>query len=138
MKDPAPCWAVGTREAFCRKYLLAARACVATSVFRVSAINLLALRSLASSPLARRVHSFSEHQLYPLILSMPSFFLTSAIAATIISSASAQFNPTGKTNVVTYWGQGPNQARLVETCKNSGEKAGAENLDKVLTWGNSR
>ncbi|GIZ37627.1 hypothetical protein CKM354_000107000 [Cercospora kikuchii] len=50
---------------------------------------------------------------------MPSFFLTSALAATVISSASAQFNPTGKTNVVTYWGQGPNQARLVETCKNS-------------------
>lgn len=43
-----------------------------------------------------------------------SVFATTALAA----SASAAFDPTSKTNVVTYWGQGANQQRLVETCKN--------------------
>lgn len=49
------------------------------------------------------------------------FFSTSyglALAA-IASSASAAFSPSAKNNVAVYWGQGPNQLRLVETCKNS-------------------
>lgn len=45
-----------------------------------------------------------------------------ALVASVIGSASAVFDPTSKTNVVTYWGQGPNQDRLIETCKISGEK----------------
>ncbi|KAF2766477.1 glycoside hydrolase [Teratosphaeria nubilosa] len=39
-------------------------------------------------------------------------------AAAIVHTASASFNPAFKTNVVTYWGQGANQERLIETCKN--------------------
>ncbi|KXT05133.1 hypothetical protein AC578_7549 [Pseudocercospora eumusae] len=49
---------------------------------------------------------------------MPSFTASAIFAASLIASASAVFNPSAKTNVVTYWGQGPNQKRLVETCKN--------------------
>ncbi|KAK5133432.1 hypothetical protein LTR08_007771 [Meristemomyces frigidus] len=48
---------------------------------------------------------------------MPSLF-NSLIAATVLASASAAFNAAGSTNVITYWGQGANQQRLVETCKN--------------------
>lgn len=38
------------------------------------------------------------------------------LAAT--ASVSTAFNLSSKSNVATYWGQGPNQARLIETCKN--------------------
>lgn len=38
-------------------------------------------------------------------------------AAALIASATAQFNPQSKTNVAVYWGQGPNQLRLIEHCK---------------------
>ncbi|KAL1583366.1 hypothetical protein WHR41_08075 [Cladosporium halotolerans] len=37
----------------------------------------------------------------------------------LASSVSAAFNPQAKSNVAVYWGQGPNQKRLVETCKSS-------------------
>lgn len=40
-------------------------------------------------------------------------------AATLVATASAAFDPLSKNNVITYWGQGADQARLVETCKNS-------------------
>lgn len=40
------------------------------------------------------------------------------LAATAFASLSTAFDPSSKTNVITYWGQGPNQARLIETCKN--------------------
>lgn len=38
--------------------------------------------------------------------------------ATIVSSVSAAFNPSAKNNVAVYWGQGPYQKSLLETCKN--------------------
>lgn len=38
--------------------------------------------------------------------------------AAIVSSVSATFNPTAKNNVAVYWGQGPNQKSLLETCQN--------------------
>lgn len=43
-------------------------------------------------------------------------FLTAA--ASLAISASAAFNAKAKTNVVTYWGQGANQDRLLVTCQN--------------------
>ena len=50
---------------------------------------------------------------------MYTFSRTVAIAAfTLISAVSATFDPTSKNNVVTYWGQGAYQQRLLETCKN--------------------
>ncbi|KAK5164523.1 Chitinase 2 [Saxophila tyrrhenica] len=39
-------------------------------------------------------------------------------AAALAPSVSAAFNAAAKTNVVTYWGQGPNQDRLLATCQN--------------------
>lgn len=39
--------------------------------------------------------------------------------AVLVSSVSAAFNPQAKTNVAVYWGQGPNQKPLLETCKSS-------------------
>jgi chitinase len=39
--------------------------------------------------------------------------------AVLITSVSAAFSPSAKNNVAVYWGQGPNQQRLLETCKNS-------------------
>src|ERR1700712_3071217 len=50
---------------------------------------------------------------------MPSFSRTALVATALAASASAAFNAASKTNVVTYWGQGANQQRLVETCKNT-------------------
>lgn len=41
-------------------------------------------------------------------------FLTAGLLA---STTLAQFNPLAKTNVAVYWGQGPNQLRLLEHCK---------------------
>ena len=38
--------------------------------------------------------------------------------ATVVSSVSAAFNPSAKNNVAVYWGQGPYQKSLLETCKN--------------------
>ena len=38
--------------------------------------------------------------------------------ATLAATAFAAFDPNSKTNVAVYWGQGPNQAGLIETCKN--------------------
>ena len=40
-------------------------------------------------------------------------------AAAVVATASAAFDPLSKNNVITYWGQGANQERLIETCKNS-------------------
>lgn len=45
--------------------------------------------------------------------SLTSFLLATGLLATI----STAFDPLSKTNVVTYWGQGSNQDRLIETCK---------------------
>ncbi len=39
-------------------------------------------------------------------------------AAAYAAVASAGFNAKAKTNVVTYWGQGANQDRLLVTCQN--------------------
>ena len=39
--------------------------------------------------------------------------------ATIVSSVSAAFDPSAKNNVAVYWGQGPDQKSLLETCQNS-------------------
>lgn len=41
-----------------------------------------------------------------------------AVAATFTSAASATFNAAAKTNLITYWGQGANQDRLLTTCQN--------------------
>lgn len=38
--------------------------------------------------------------------------------AVLITSVSAAFNPSAKNNVAVYWGQGPDQKPLLETCKN--------------------
>ena len=43
-----------------------------------------------------------------LLLALPAF----------TTLASAAFDPLSKDNVITYWGQGANQERLIETCKN--------------------
>lgn len=40
------------------------------------------------------------------------------LATVAFTSFANAFDPLSKTNVITYWGQGPNQARLIETCKN--------------------
>lgn len=48
---------------------------------------------------------------------MPSFARSAIVAATVIASASA-LDPTSKSNVAVYWGQGANQQPLLETCKN--------------------
>ena len=42
------------------------------------------------------------------------FLATATLAATV----SATFNAAAKTNVITYWGQGANQDRLLTTCQN--------------------
>lgn len=47
----------------------------------------------------------------------PSMRRHLAVAA-LAATASATFDPNSKTNVAVYWGQGPNQAGLIETCKN--------------------
>jgi chitinase len=39
--------------------------------------------------------------------------------AVLITSVTAAFSPSAKNNVAVYWGQGPNQQRLLETCKSS-------------------
>ncbi|KAK5017123.1 Chitinase 2 [Cryomyces antarcticus] len=50
----------------------------------------------------------------------PYGLISTTIAATsLLSSAVAAFDASSPTNVAVYWGQGSNQARLVETCKNS-------------------
>jgi len=49
---------------------------------------------------------------------MPVISRSLIVATTLAVSASATFDPTGNANVITYWGQGANQQRLVETCKN--------------------
>ncbi|KXL44414.1 MAG: glycoside hydrolase family 18 protein [Acidomyces sp. 'richmondensis'] len=49
---------------------------------------------------------------------MSSVFSSVFAAAVVLATASATFNAASKQNVVTYWGQGPYQQRLVETCKN--------------------
>ena len=46
-------------------------------------------------------------------------YSTLLTTAAIVATASAAFDPLSKNNVATYWGQGANQARLIETCKNS-------------------
>ncbi|PSK46074.1 Chitinase 1 [Elsinoe australis] len=48
-----------------------------------------------------------------------------ATLSLLVSSSAAAFAPQAKTNVAVYWGQGPYQARLVETCKNP-------NIDVVI------
>ena len=40
-------------------------------------------------------------------------------ALALASTVTAAWKPLAKTNVAVYWGQGANQARLIETCKNS-------------------
>jgi len=52
------------------------------------------------------------------MLIMSSAFRSVLAAAVVAATASATFNAASKQNVVTYWGQGPYQQRLVETCKN--------------------
>jgi len=39
-------------------------------------------------------------------------------ALSFLVSFSSAFRPLAKNNVAIYWGQGPNQERLIETCKN--------------------
>lgn len=46
-------------------------------------------------------------------------FSTLLSTAAFVATASAAFDPLSKNNVITYWGQGPNQERLIETCRNS-------------------
>ena len=46
---------------------------------------------------------------------MYTLFLATATLATTVSAA---FNAAAKTNVITYWGQGANQDRLLTTCQN--------------------
>lgn len=41
-----------------------------------------------------------------------------ALIAAFSSTAAATFNAAAKTNVMTYWGQGANQDRLLTTCQN--------------------
>ena len=48
---------------------------------------------------------------------MHSFSIIATVA-TLTAAVSAAFNPNGKTNVITYWGQGANQDRLLTTCQN--------------------
>ncbi|GAB7359587.1 hypothetical protein MBLNU230_g6772t1 [Neophaeotheca triangularis] len=48
---------------------------------------------------------------------MRSSTFTATVAALATTGVSAAFNANAKDNVVVYWGQGPNQDRLVETCK---------------------
>ena len=43
---------------------------------------------------------------------------SAATIAALASAASAAFNAAAKTNVITYWGQGYNQDRLLTTCQN--------------------
>lgn len=49
------------------------------------------------------------------------FYSTSSGLALValISSVSAAFTPSAKNNVAVYWGQGPDQKPLLDTCKNS-------------------
>ncbi|KAF4549332.1 Endochitinase-like protein 2 [Elsinoe fawcettii] len=57
---------------------------------------------------------------------MSRYTLALTVACTLlITFAEAAFNPSAKNNVAVYWGQGPYQARLVETCKNP-------NVDTVI------
>lgn len=44
--------------------------------------------------------------------------LAVAVVATLTSTTTAAFNAAAKTNVITYWGQGYNQDRLLTTCQN--------------------
>ena len=50
---------------------------------------------------------------------MHSATIIAAAAAALAPSVSAAFNAAAKTNVITYWGQGANQDRLLTTCQNS-------------------
>jgi chitinase len=43
---------------------------------------------------------------------------SAAIVAALATTASAAFNAAARTNVITYWGQGSNQDRLLTTCQN--------------------
>jgi chitinase len=45
-------------------------------------------------------------------------YTTFLAAATLAATVSATFNAAAKTNVITYWGQGANQDRLLTTCQN--------------------
>ena len=45
-------------------------------------------------------------------------YTTFFAVATLATTVSAAFNAAAKTNVITYWGQGANQDRLLTTCQN--------------------
>ena len=49
---------------------------------------------------------------------MPPFLLTVVLATAFAIAVFASFDPTSKNNVITYWGQGPGQDRLLTTCQN--------------------
>ncbi|KAK3057439.1 Chitinase 2 [Extremus antarcticus] len=49
---------------------------------------------------------------------MHSFTLLTAATAALAPAVSAAFNAAAKTNVITYWGQGAGQDRLLVTCQN--------------------
>lgn len=50
---------------------------------------------------------------------MPAFSYHTFLVATLLSSSAfAVFDAASKTNVITYWGQGANQDRLLTTCQN--------------------
>ena len=40
------------------------------------------------------------------------------LASVTLATVASALDPLSKNNVITYWGQGPNQQRLIETCKN--------------------
>lgn len=41
------------------------------------------------------------------------------VLGSLLSIVAAQFNPSASNNVAVYWGQGPDQRNLIETCKSS-------------------
>ncbi|KAG9722178.1 hypothetical protein KCU59_g16785, partial [Aureobasidium melanogenum] len=47
-----------------------------------------------------------------------SAFTSTAAAVAAFSGLASAFTASAKTNVVTYWGQGPNQGSLQDVCKN--------------------
>lgn len=49
---------------------------------------------------------------------MPCFLLRAVLVITLSTTAFATFDPASKNNVITYWGQGPGQDRLLTTCQN--------------------
>jgi chitinase len=58
--------------------------------------------------------------LFALVLEIMRSLSGSLLAAAVLcsTSVSAAFKANAKTNVVTYWGQGANQDRLLVTCQN--------------------